>query len=153
MCPSIAPPGIFDLTAPHTSILVWVWGMSFLVLILLTVWSFRSLSRRIPPGRARHNAVWLYSLQAGLLFGWWVLQGLTVLWSDALTHWSAGQVSACFASDYVTHYLDMASDLQGILGMSALVLLPGGLALGFFANRRIRQARAALRQATPPLQD
>ena len=144
MCPTTPQPGIFDLTAPHTPLLVWSCWLVFLLLALLAVGCYRWLFQCLPSGHARRIIARLYSVQFGFVFGGLVLESLTSLWSDALLRWSISQAGICVSLDQTLENFDKTPPLQETLGSIGMALLLAGLALTYVANLRFRRERAAL---------
>jgi hypothetical protein len=149
MCPPFSPPGFFDLTAPHTPILFWMWGLMLPLLILFAFWSFPPLYRHVPPGQARRTLAWLYSIQCGFLFGGLSLLGLTLLWQDAIHLWFNSVPGNCYVGIPRIDYFDQLSGIEGTLFGCGLLLIIVGVLFGVLTNQRFRQGRAAMRQGIP----
>lgn len=143
MCPSLSPPGFFDFTAPHTSLLVWAWWLVPPLFILILVWGNRRFLRRLPDGPERQSIARLFSIGAGCWSIWVSFSVLDLLWGDAHQQWYASLSHACLASKRLTDLLGQMFYPWAALLLGANLLGLVGVFIMAFAFQRYQRARAA----------
>jgi hypothetical protein len=145
MCPTLTPPGFFDVTAPHSSAQALLVLLAPPVFILLEVWGYRRFLSRLPAGPARHSIARLFVIGGSFWTAWIVLFALVLTWEDAFQYWDHTLSSACEASTQLTQAVGQQILLQAGLLLSANLLGFVGLCILAFAFWRYQRARRAPR--------